>query len=55
MMLLASISGPCGHGGMIATPSLGRAIEEWVDMLSTPDEEIAEFIGWPVEKIREYR
>lgn len=36
-------------------PSLGQAIEEWVDMLSTPDEEIAEFIGWPVEKVREYR
>jgi hypothetical protein len=36
-------------------PSLGRAIEDWIDELSTPDEEIAEFIGWPVEKVREHR
>ena len=43
----------------VSTPgipeTLGRAREEWVDMLSTPDEEIAEFVAWPVEKVREHR
>lgn len=37
-------------------PSLARAIEEnWIDALDTPDEEIAEFISWPVAKVRKYR
>ncbi|MBL7258789.1 hypothetical protein [Paractinoplanes lichenicola] len=36
-------------------PSLRRALEEWVTQDSTPDEEIAAFIGWPVPKVREYR
>jgi hypothetical protein len=35
--------------------SLGRAIEEWVAQPSTPDEEIAGFIGWPVDRVREHR
>jgi hypothetical protein len=34
--------------------TLGHAIEEWADSPSTPEEEIAEFIGWPVEKVREH-
>ncbi len=36
-------------------PSLGRAIEEWVGAPSTPDEEIAQLLGWPVGKVREHR
>ncbi len=36
-------------------PSLGSAIEDWIGQSSTPDEEIAEFIGWSVEKVREHR
>jgi hypothetical protein len=36
-------------------PSLSRTIEEWVCAPSTPDEEIAEFVRWPVEKVREHR
>jgi hypothetical protein len=35
--------------------SLGDAIEDWIGSTSTPDEEIAEFIGWSVEKVREHR
>lgn len=35
-------------------PSLGQAIEDWIGQRSTPDEEIAEFIGWSVEKVREH-
>jgi hypothetical protein len=36
-------------------PSLGRVLEEWAVDESTPDEEIATFIGWPVGKVREHR
>lgn len=36
-------------------PSLGQALDDWINSLNTPDEEIAEFLGWPVEKVREYR
>lgn len=36
-------------------PSLGRVIEEWVSASTTPDEEIAEFVGWAVGKVREHR
>jgi hypothetical protein len=36
-------------------PSLGRAIEDWIGQMSTSDEEIAEFIGWSVEKVRDHR
>lgn len=34
-------------------PSLSRAIEEWVFAPSTPDEEIAEFVGWTPGRVRE--
>lgn len=35
--------------------SLGRAIlEDWIERLNTPAEEIAEFVGWPVEKVRQH-
>jgi hypothetical protein len=36
-------------------PSLGQAIDDWISQTSTPDDEIAEFIGWSVEKVREHR
>lgn len=36
-------------------PSLGAAIDEWIGQMQTLDEEIAEFVGWPVEKVREHR
>ena len=36
-------------------PSLGRALEEWAVAESTPDEEIATFVDWPVAKVREHR
>jgi hypothetical protein len=45
-------SGPATPG---LPPSLGQAIEEWVSAWSTPDEEIAAFVGWPVAKVREHR
>lgn len=35
--------------------SLRRALEEWAVDEATPDEEIAEFIGWPVARVREHR
>ena len=34
-------------------PSLSHAIEEWVFAPSTPDEEIAEFVGWTPGEVRE--
>ncbi|GAB2571732.1 hypothetical protein Aab01nite_04160 [Paractinoplanes abujensis] len=43
----------------ITTPgvplSLQQALQEWVVDESTPDEDIAEFIGWTVERVREHR
>lgn len=36
-------------------PSLGQAIDDWLSQTSTPDDEIAEFIGWSVEKVNEHR
>jgi hypothetical protein len=35
--------------------SLGLAIEDWLGAGGTPDEEVAEFIGWPVDKVSQYR
>ena len=35
-------------------PSLGRVIEDWVFAPGTPDREIADFVGWPVERVREH-
>ncbi|GLY06553.1 MULTISPECIES: hypothetical protein [Actinoplanes] len=36
-------------------PSLSAAIEEWLFAPATPDQEIADFVGWPVGKVREHR
>ncbi|GIE78590.1 hypothetical protein Aph02nite_45400 [Actinoplanes philippinensis] len=36
-------------------PSLRKALEEWVVDESTPDDEVADFIGWPVARVREHR
>jgi hypothetical protein len=36
-------------------PSLATALDEWIGQSSTSDGEIAEFIGWSVEKVREHR
>lgn len=35
--------------------SLGTALADWIGSRSTPDEEIAEFIGWPVDKVSDCR
>ena len=35
--------------------SLSAALDDWISTLSTPDEEIAEFIGWSVDKVRDHR
>ncbi|WNV90264.1 hypothetical protein [Umezawaea sp. Da 62-37] len=35
--------------------SLSEALDDWISMRSTSDEEIAEFIGWPAEKVRDHR
>lgn len=35
--------------------SLGEALEEWMGTRSVTDEEIAELIGWPVEKVAKQR
>ncbi len=31
--------------------SLADAVENWIDLLSTPDEDIARFVGWSVEDV----
>lgn len=31
--------------------SLAGALEDWVDLLSTPDEDIARFVGWTVQDV----
>lgn len=36
-------------------PSLGQALDEWISRSDTPVEEIAQFIGWSVEKVREHQ
>ncbi|HEX5405048.1 MAG TPA: hypothetical protein VFX16_22420 [Pseudonocardiaceae bacterium] len=35
--------------------SLGEALADWVSSLNTSDEEIAEFIGWSEDKVRDHR
>lgn len=43
----------------VTTPGLptglGEALTEWVEEDRASDEEVAEFIGWPVERVRECR
>lgn len=34
---------------------LSEALDSWVSYRGTPDEEIADFVGWPVSKVREHR
>lgn len=36
-------------------PSLGTCLEDWIGQVSTPDEEIAELVGWTIEKVRQHR
>ncbi|MFI5937620.1 hypothetical protein [Actinoplanes sp. NPDC051494] len=36
-------------------PSLARVVEDWLAHPATPDEEIAEFVGWTVARVREHR
>ncbi|MEU1590541.1 hypothetical protein [Micromonospora sp. NPDC005710] len=36
-------------------PSLGKALYEWISQNSTSAEDIAQLIGWPVEKVREHQ
>ena len=36
-------------------PSLALAVENWIGRTSTPDAEIAEFIDWPVQVVRDCR
>jgi hypothetical protein len=36
-------------------PSLQQVLQEWAVAESTPDEDIAAFIGWPIEQVREHR
>ena len=31
--------------------SLAGALEDWVDLLTTPDEDNARFVGWPVADV----
>ena len=35
--------------------SLASALDDWIGMMSTTDEDVAEFVGWPVEKVRRCR
>lgn len=35
--------------------SLGTALADWIGSWGTSDEEIAEFIGWPVDKVSDCR
>lgn len=36
-------------------PSLRQALQEWAVAESTPDEDVAAFIGWPLDCVREHR
>ncbi|QVJ02774.1 hypothetical protein KGD82_11125 [Nocardiopsis eucommiae] len=31
--------------------SLGHALEDWLGMVATPDEEVTEFVGWSMEEV----
>jgi hypothetical protein len=35
--------------------SLSEALDDWISSRSTSDEEIAEFVGWSVDKVRDHR
>lgn len=35
--------------------SLCEALDNWIGSRATPDEEVAEFVGWPVERVAEAR
>ncbi|MEV6712567.1 hypothetical protein AB0M48_11045 [Lentzea sp. NPDC051208] len=35
--------------------SLSAALDDWISSWGTPDEEIAEFIGWSVDKVHDHR
>ncbi|BCJ75768.1 hypothetical protein CS0771_53120 [Catellatospora sp. IY07-71] len=35
--------------------SLAGALEDWVDLLDTPDEDIARFVGWTVQDVADAR
>ncbi|MEU9849221.1 hypothetical protein [Streptomyces sp. NPDC047985] len=35
--------------------SLADALQDWLGMSSTPDEDIAEFVGWSVEEVSRHR
>lgn len=47
------------HTRDVDTPGLPRslqqALQEWAVNETTPDEDIASFIGWAVEHVREHR
>ncbi|MBU2666950.1 hypothetical protein KOI35_25905 [Actinoplanes bogorensis] len=52
--LYAEVPGP--EPGTPGVPSsLGRAVEEWLFAATTSDEDVAEFAGWPLAKVREHR
>ncbi|MEU4218256.1 hypothetical protein [Actinoplanes sp. NPDC026623] len=36
-------------------PSLGQALDEWISQSDTSVEEIAQFVGWSVEKVRQHQ
>jgi hypothetical protein len=35
--------------------SLADALQDWLGMASTPDEDVAEFVGWSVEDVARHR
>ncbi|MCK2238183.1 MULTISPECIES: hypothetical protein [unclassified Crossiella] len=35
--------------------SLSEVLDDWISLQSTPDEEIADFIGWSVDRVRDHR
>jgi hypothetical protein len=35
--------------------SISEVLDDWISSRSTSDEEIAEFIGWSVDKVRDHR
>lgn len=35
--------------------SLANALQDWLGVTSTPDEDVAEFVGWSVEEVARHR
>lgn len=41
------------HPGL--PPSLADALQDWLGSMATPDEDVAQFVGWSVEEVARHR